>query len=176
MGADAAPRNMLFEEVQYLVEETAWGTWRRFLYENGQRFAEYKSHASFGTLPLVHYTYGKCPETGKRIVARGVIAVGRLAYGFLAIGQASMGIVAVGQLAIGLAFGLGQAATGAVCIGQLALGILFGLGQFCTGHVAIGQFAAGKYVLAQLGFGEHVFDVRGADPVARQMFSKLLGG
>ena len=49
--------------------------------------------ANMGDLPLVHYTYGKCPETGKRIVAHGVIAVGRLAWGIIAIGQASLGVV-----------------------------------------------------------------------------------
>jgi hypothetical protein len=167
---------MLFENVEYLVEETDWGTWRRFLYENGSRFAEFKSHVVLGDLPLVHYTYGKCPETGKRIVAHGVIAIGRMAWGMVAIGQASLGIVAIGQLAIGIALGLGQAATGAFCIGQLALGLLFGLGQFTTGQVAIGQFAFGKYVLAQFGAGEHVMDMRGADAIARQFFAPLVGG
>src|SRR6476659_10023219 len=124
MSTVSAPRNMLFDQVEYAIEETEWGTWRRFLYENGSRFAEYKSHLAFGDLPLVHYTYGKCPETGKRIIAHGVIAVGRLAWGMIAIGHASLGIIAIGQLAIGIAFGLGQAATGAYCIGQLAVGVL----------------------------------------------------
>ncbi len=170
------PRNMMFEPVDYFIEQTDWGVWRRFVYENGQRFAEFTSHARCGELPLVHYTYGKCPETGKRIVAHGVIAIGRLAWGIIAIGQASLGVIAVGQLAIGLAFGLGQAATGAVCVGQLALGAIFGLGQFTTGQVAIGQFAFGRFVLAQFGLGQHVIDMRGADATAKQFFAPLLGG
>jgi hypothetical protein len=167
---------MMFEQIDYFYEETAWGTWRRFLYENGERFAEYRSHLAIGDLPLVHYTYGKCPETGKRIIAHGVFAVGRMAWGIVAIGQASLGVVAIGQLAIGIAFGLGQAATGAFCFGQLALGLIFGLGQFTTGQVAIGQFAFGKYVLAQFGLGEHVIDMRQNDALARQAFGPLLGG
>jgi len=165
---------MLFEPVEYLVEETGFGTWRRFLDDKGNRFAEFKSHATWAGLPLVHYTYGKCPETGRRIVARGVIAVGRLAWGIIAVGHASFGLIAIGQLAIGVAFGLGQAASGVVCIGQLAIGALFGLGQFATGYVVIGQFALGSYVLAQLGLGEHVIDMRAADPVAKQFFQPLL--
>jgi hypothetical protein len=60
----------------------------------------------------LHYTRGKCPETGKRVVAKGVVAVGRLA----------MGIFAIGQAAIGLMFGLGQIATGEIAIGQIAYG------------------------------------------------------
>jgi hypothetical protein len=77
----AAPRNLLLEEIQFLVQETPNGVWRRFVYPNGQRFAEFKSHLAWGNMPLVHYTYGVCPETGKRITARGVIAVGRFARG-----------------------------------------------------------------------------------------------
>lgn len=166
--------NLLLGDIQYKFEETHLGTWRRFMYPNGQVFSEYVSHASLFGLPLVHYTHGRCPETGKRIVAKGVIAVGRLAVGLVAIGQASMGLVAVGQLAIGLLFGLGQAATGVICVGQLALGLLFGLGQFTTGYVAIGQFAFGQYVLAQLGEGLHIWDVRGIDAAAEDFFAPLM--
>ena len=49
----------------------------------------------------MHYTRGKCPETGRRIIAKGVIAVGRLATGIVAIGHASFGLIAIGQLAYG---------------------------------------------------------------------------
>src|SRR5262245_9525690 len=112
----AAPVNLLLQDIQYQVEQTAWGTWRRFVYPTGMRFAEFTSHRAWGSLPLVHYTYGRCPETGKRITARGVIAVGRFARGILAFGQVSVGVIAFGQLAVGLLFGFGQAATGAVCI------------------------------------------------------------
>lgn len=172
---DTTPANLLFQEIQYLVEETYWGTWRRFVYTDGTRFAEFKSHRVWLGLPLVHYTDGKCPETGKRIVASGIIAVGRLAKGVVAIGQASMGLVAIGQLAIGLVLGLGQAATGAVCLGQIALGMFMGVGQFAAGRIAIGQMGIGTYVLAQLGIGDHVVDSRAIDPVAKAFFLRLIG-
>jgi hypothetical protein len=171
----APARNLLLEEIQYLVEETPHGVWRRFLYPSGARFAEFKSHLAFGTLPLVHYTYGKCPETGKRITARGVFAVGRFARGMIAVGQVSMGLVAIGQLSLGLIFCLSQAAFGGICIGQLAAGLLFGFGQFATGYIAVGQFAFGTYALAQLGWGTHVVDMKWVDPVAKDFFLKLIG-
>jgi hypothetical protein len=166
--------NQLFQKIEYKYDETPRGVWRRFLYPNGQLFEEFVSHARVGELPLLHYTYGKCPETGKRIVARGVVAIGRLAVGVVAIGHASLGLIAIGQLAVGFLFGLGQAATGMVALGQLAVAGIFGLGQLATGFVAIGQFGFGRYVLAQLGQGTHVWDMRGASPVAQQFFRAWL--
>jgi hypothetical protein len=171
----APARNLLLEKVQYQVVETPHGVWRRFLYPTGARFAEFKSHLSFGTLPLVHYTYGICPKTGKRITARGVIAVGRFARGMIAIGQVSMGLIAIGQLSLGLILCISQAAFGAICIGQLAASLLFGVGQVATGQVAIGQFAFGAYVLAQMGWGQHVIDMKFVDPVAKDFFLRLIG-
>jgi hypothetical protein len=171
----AAPRNLLLEQIDYLVEETAWGRWRRFVYSDGNRFAEFTSHRTWAGLPLVHYTYGKCPETGKRVVARGVIAVGRIARGFIAVGQVAIGLVAFGQLSVGLALGIGQATIGCIAIGQGALGMLFAAGQIAAAYVAIGQIAAGTYVLAQIGWGDHVVDMRTVDPIAKDFFLKLIG-
>src|SRR4030067_98430 len=137
-------KNLLLENVDYKIESTRFGVWRRFLYPTGAYFAEFKSHATFWGLPLLHYTHGKCPETGKRIIAKGVLAVGRLAMGVLAIGHASFGLIAIGQLGLGLLLGLGQGATGLYAIGQVAGGLLFGLGQIATGEIAIGQIGLGN--------------------------------
>jgi hypothetical protein len=169
------PQNLLLTEIPYAVEETARGVWRRFVYPDGNRFAEFKSHKKWGTLPVVHYTYGKCPETGKRITARGVIAVGRFAHGIIAIGQVSLGVIAIGQLSLGVLFCAAQASFGGIAIGQLAVGLLFGAGQFATGQVAIGQIAFGSYVLAQVGWGNHVIDIHGVDPLAKDFFQRLIG-
>jgi hypothetical protein len=168
-----ATKNLLLEEVVYKTEETSLGAWRRFAYPDGDLFEEFKSHGTFMGWPLIHYTRGKCPETGKRIVAKGIIAIGRLAIGVLAIGHAAAGLLSIGQLAVGLIFGLGQAATGLYAIGQLALAYTFGIGQFATGFTAIGQFALGEYVLAQLGFGEFVWDMKHAAPEAKEYFKSL---
>jgi hypothetical protein len=167
-------KNLLMERVDYKVDETGFGVWRRFLYPSGQLFEEFVSHSQVAGLPLVHYTRGVCPETGKRVVATGVFAFGRVAVGVVAFGQAAFGAVAIGQLAVGLLFGLGQASTGVLAVGQLALGLALGLGQFTTGYVAVGQFGFGRYVLAQLGRGQHVWDTQAVDPVARRFFQGLL--
>ncbi len=167
-------KNMLLEKVDYKFDRTYFGTWRRYVYETGARFAEFKSHDGIPGLPFIHYTAGICPETGKRVVAKGVIAVGRKAVGVIAIGQAAAGLLALGQLAVG-AIALGQAAFGVAAIGQLAIAMLFGLGQVATGYVAIGQFALGYYTLAQFGFGEHVWSTRGADPEAVEFFRSFFG-
>jgi hypothetical protein len=166
--------NILLGKIEYKIEETALGVWRRYLYPGGALFEEFVSHQSLGGLPLLHYTAGKCPETGRRIVARGVVAIGRLAVGMVAIGQASMGVIAIGQLGLGVLFGLGQATSGLLALGQLALGGIVGLGQLATGLVAVGQLALGKYVLAQIGVGQFVWDMHGASPIAEQFFRSLM--
>jgi len=120
--------NLLLEEIQYKIEETRLGTWKRYLYPTGARFAEFTTHAAFFGLPLLHFTFGICPETGKRKIARGVIAIGRLSMGILALGQASMGVIALGQLGIGV-LALAQGAFGMLVIGQLAVGIRFASGS-----------------------------------------------
>jgi hypothetical protein len=162
------------EKVEYKIESTNFGVWCRFVYPNGAYFAEFESHVTFMGLPLFHYTRGKCPETGRRIIAKGVIAVRRLATGIVAIGHASFGLIAIGQLGLGLLFGLSQGSTGLYAVGQVAVGLLLGLGQIATGLIAIGQLAYGKYVLAQLGYGDYVWSMKRADPEAVKFFKTLL--
>jgi hypothetical protein len=166
--------NLLLEPVEYQFEETRRGVWRRFLYPNGQLFEEFTSDRRLLGLPLVHFTRGKSPETGKRVTARGFIAVGRFAVGVIGIGQVSAGLLAIGQVAFGLLLALGQASVGLFALGQLAVATVFAVGQVATAYVAIGQFGLGQYVLAQFGFGAHVWDTRGESPIARQFFESLL--
>ncbi len=166
-------KNMLLEKVEYQVEETPRGSWRRFVYPDGRYFAEFRSNTQVFGMPLVHYTRGICPETGRRVVARGFLAVGRLALGVIAIGQASAGVVGIGQVSIGIILCLAQAGGALFAAGQVALGVLYGLGQFATGDTAIGQLAVGRYVLAQLGIGQHVWTPTRVDPVAVEYFTNL---
>jgi hypothetical protein len=168
-------RNLLLDEpVQYKVEETPFGVWRRFASEHLGYFEEFVSHHQLFGLPLLHYTRGRCPETGTSLWAFGIVAIGRRSVGVVAIGQLSGGLVAIGQLAIGVMFGFGQATTGVIAIGQAAMGVAFGLGQIATGFVAMGQGAAGVYVLAMKGIGRYVWDMSGCSPVARQFFESLI--
>jgi hypothetical protein len=166
-------RNLLFEPVDYKFEDSSFGTWRRFLHPNGNYYAEFRTHAEILGLPLIHITLGKSPETGRRVVAKGVIAIGRFAVGVVGIGQISAGLIAFGQLGLGVLWGMGQGTTGVIAVGQFALAALFGLGQISTGFVAIGQFAVGHYVLAQKGFGTYVWDMMQTSPDAHRFFAGL---
>jgi hypothetical protein len=165
--------NVLLEEIEYKVDQTSFGTWRRYGYITGTSYHEFTSHTKILGLPLVHYTWGRNPETGRRKCAKGIIAVGRFACGVIAIGNVCFGLVAVGQLAIGIILGLGQLATGVWAVGQIAVGLVFGLGQFATGYVAIGQFAFGKYVLAQIGSGKFIWSMKRVDLQAIEFFRSL---
>ncbi len=82
--------NLLLEHIDYKIQETSFGVWRSYMYPSGQLFQEFTTHARVLGLPLIHYTYGRSPKTGRRVVAKGIVAVGRFAVGVLAIGHASM--------------------------------------------------------------------------------------
>ena len=122
---------------------------------------EYKSNAEILGFPILHVAIGRDKDTGRLLVARGIIA----------IGQFGIGLITIAQFGIGLLFGFGQFVGGIFAVGQLAVGLSFGLGQFATGMTAIGQFAFGEYVLAQIGFGEHVWSTKIRDPEAVEYFT-----
>ena len=166
--------NLLNQEPDYVFSSNKLGTTRKYLYESGMLFREFKSHLKVGNLPLIHIVTGINPQTGKRLWARGIIAIGKkaagviaigqAAFGFISIGQASFGVISIGQLAIGLLAGLGQ----------LSIATLFSAGQMAIGFVAIGQFAAGFYVLGQFGIGKFILTPRHQDWQAVCFFKTLL--
>lgn|GEM_PF-233938 len=172
-GSYGSPPEGAPPSVDVRVEETALGTWRRYDYPSGARFAEFRSNAEVLGYPLLHYTSGIDPATRRRVVARGVVAVGRKAIGFLALGQVAMGVIAVGQGAAGVAV-LGQAAGGVWSIGQLSLGCLFAAGQVAIGSTAIGQLALGRMAMGQIAVGAHSWMPGHADPVAVAFFKTML--
>jgi len=155
--------------IAYQMEKTPLGSWRRYIHPDGSRFAEYRSRHSLFGLPLMHYCQGICPETGSREVARGVVAVGRLAVGVVAVGQLSLGLIGIGQFSLGLLIGIGQLALGPLAAGQVAIGLV-ALGQLAVGVVAVGQYGVGHYVLAQMGSGEYLWSQHHADPGAQRFF------
>ncbi|MBN1845196.1 MAG: hypothetical protein JW810_05900 [Sedimentisphaerales bacterium] len=165
--------NLLLQDVEFKVAPTRWGLWREYLYESGQSYREFRSYATIAGMPLLHYTRGRNPATGRTETARGFLAVGRKALGVVAVGQLAIGVVAIGQLALGMLLGLGQAALGAVAVGQLAAALGFALGQFAAGYVAIGQLALGHYVLAQMATGACVWTSRVVSPEAAEFFRSL---
>ncbi len=167
-----AAGSLVLTEVRCKVVTTRFGTWKRYLYPSGAAYAEYTSRRTLFGLPLVHYTAGRSPETGRRKVAKGIVAVGRFAVGVIPVGQLSVGLVPIGQAAIG-AVALGQAALGIAAAGQVGVGLLFGAGQVAAGYVAVGQCAVGEFVLAQAGAGTHVWSDAAADPEAVRFFRLL---
>jgi len=121
---------------------------------------EWKTRARIFGLPLVHIALGINRETGKLYVAKGVVAIGF--FGF--------GLISIAWFGIGLVLAIGQFAAGTIAIAQFAFGIYFGLGQFGTGAIAIGQFALGDHVLAQIGYGTHVWSSITKDLQALEFF------
>lgn len=166
--------NLLNQQPDYVFSSNKLGVTRKYLYESGMLFREFKSHLKVGDLPLVHIITGPDPQTGKRPWAKGIIAIGKkaigiiaigqVAVGFISTGQASFGIVSIGQLAIGLLIGLGQ----------LSIAALFAAGQLAIGFAAIGQFAAGFYVLGQFAIGTFIVTARQQDWQAVCFFKTLL--
>ncbi len=131
---------------------------RRFM-----RGYEWKSKAEIFGWPLIHIAVGRNKETGRLLVAKGIIA----------IGQFGIGVITIAQFGIGLLFGLGQFVAGIFAVGHFALGIYFGLGQFATGITAIGQFGFGRYVRASIGYGRYVWSSRIQDIEAVDYFTEL---
>lgn len=125
---------------------------------------QWRTEAEILGWPLIHVAVGRDRQTGKLLVAKGIIA----------IGQFAIGLITIAQFGIGLLFAFGQFTGGWIAIGQAAIGIYFGLGQLATGMTAIGQFAIGKYVLAQLGYGKYVWSTKLKDPEAMEHFTNIL--
>ena len=165
--------NLQNRDIDYKVTETVRGITRSYVYENGQSFREFKSHLEFMGMPFVHITIGKCPETGRRIIAKGFIAIGRFSVGIISIGHVAAGFFAVGQAALGFFF-LAQGGIGLGGIGQIAITALLGIGQLATGYIAIGQLAIGYYVLGQAGFGTFLWTLKTQDPEALEVFRSVI--
>ncbi|NOY82070.1 MAG: hypothetical protein GXP31_13825 [Kiritimatiellaeota bacterium] len=172
-GQSGQPGNLLLSEPEYKVTRTRFGARREYLYPDGRLFSEFRSRARLGPWPLVHITRGRCPSTGRRITARGVIAVGRIAAGGVAFGQVAVGLVAFGQLSFGLV-AVGQAAFAAgFALGQLGVAPAT-VAQFGVGVLVVAQLGFGRYVLAQRGFGQFVYSVKRHDREVAELVRGLL--
>jgi hypothetical protein len=135
---------------------------------------DYSSSFTFLGLPLVSIATGIDPETGRKRVAKGVIAIGDLAVGFVAIGGAAFGGIALGGAAVGF-IGIGGAAVGILlALGGAAFGGV-ALGGTAVGLVAIGGGAVGYYALGGWAFGEWALGGNVRDAEAVEFFRKWLG-
>jgi len=154
---------------------------------------EYRSKTEIWGLPLVHVATGIDPRTGKQRVARGIIAVGGMAFGLIAIGGVAVGGLALGGSAFGgMALGglsvggiaLGGFAAGMFTFGGCSLGLLVALGGLALGFglawgggaigsIALGGLAIGGYAQGGLALGIHVVSEQNRDPTAVRFFTSL---
>jgi hypothetical protein len=164
----------------------------------GSRGADWKSRSRLFGYPIVHVAYGIDPVTGRRRVAKGVIAIGDVAVGGFALGGIAAGLFAVGGCAFGLtalggasiglllaiggaALGgsaLGGGAIGGVALGGAAIGVI-AIGGGALGYVAIGGGAAGRYVNEGRGWNDPSFATSGwgealLDPLAPSVLTVFM--
>jgi tRNA A-37 threonylcarbamoyl transferase component Bud32 len=129
---------------------------------------EYKSKATLFGWPLVHICFGIDPQTGRKRVAKGVIAIGDAAIGVFASGGLAMGGVTFGGMSVGL-ISIGGLAAGLLAIGGLAFGG-FAWGGCGIGVIAMGGMAVGYYAFGGKVFGVHTLSGQGRDPIATAFF------
>jgi hypothetical protein len=125
---------------------------------------EYRSETTLFGLPLVHIASGFDPETGRKRIAKGIIAIGDMAVGVLAIGGGAFGGLAIGGGAIGL-----------IALGGGAIGLLLALGGGAIGGVAVGGGAFGYYAFGGGAFGAHPLGGNAQDPEAMRFFAEWFG-
>ena len=133
---------------------------------------EYKSKGTCFGLPWLHICSGIDPSTGKRRVAKGVVAIGDIAKGVFAFGGAAYGMVAFGGLAVG-GFACAGCALGLLSFGGLALALVAAYGGFAIAPIALGGMAVGYYAFGGAAFGAHAAGGNASDPQARNFFSWL---
>ncbi len=88
---------------------------------------EFRSKEEINDWPLIHINIGTNPETGRPQVAKGVVAIGNIAFGVVSIGAAAFGVVTLAGFGLGVV-SLAGIAIGIVALGAVALGYEFALG------------------------------------------------
>jgi tRNA A-37 threonylcarbamoyl transferase component Bud32 len=152
-------------EVETIVGRLPPGVLRRFGYE-------YRSKATIFGWPLVHIATGMDPMTGRKRIAKGIIAMGDVAIGGLAfggcafggfaLGGLSLGLISFGGMAIGLLVAFGGGAMGGLAVGGGALGV-----------IAVGGGAVGYYATGGGAYGVHPLGANAQDPAAKEFFASF---
>lgn len=160
--------------VDWKVTRTDFWEIRSALDPAGGSFVEFTSRIAVAEWPLIHMTFGRHPETGRLKPAKGIIALGRVAFGVFPVGQLAVGIFPVGQAAFGLVLAIGQAALALSAVGQLAVAYHLAVGQIAVAKTAVGQLAFGEYCVAQVAVGEHIYTQKVKDPEALRRLRQVL--
>jgi len=135
---------------------------------------EYRSRTVIGGLPLWHVAWGMDMRTGKKRVARGIIAIGDVAHGAFAFGGMAYGGFAFGGVAMGVV-AVGGVGVGLISFSGLALALLFAYGGFAISGIAVGGFALGYYANGGAAFGMYPLGANIQSPEAREFFRGWLG-
>jgi tRNA A-37 threonylcarbamoyl transferase component Bud32 len=152
-------------EVESIIGKLPPDVLRRFGYE-------YRSKATLFGWPLVHIATGIDPMTGRKRIAKGIIAIGDVAIGGLALGGCAFGVIPVGGVAIGL-FSIGGVAIGLlVAFGGAAIGGL-AVGGAALGVIAVGGAAVGYYATGGEAYGVHPLCANMQDPAAIEFFESF---
>jgi len=135
---------------------------------------EYRSETVIGGLPLLHIAWGMDMATGKKRVARGIIAIGDMAHGAFAFGGIARGGFAFGGVALGVV-AVGGVGIGLISFSGLAIALLFAYGGFAISGIAVGGFALGYYANGGAAFGVYPLGANIQSPEAREFFRGWLG-
>lgn len=135
---------------------------------------DYQSRRRVFGWPLLHVTRGVDPATGRRRVARGVIAVGDRACGVVAFGGIATGVFAFGAVGIGV-FAFGGFALGLCAYAGFGLAALLAFAGGAVAPVAIGGVAIGWFACGGAAWGEFVSSPMRQDPQALALFEPWVG-
>lgn len=109
---------------------------------------EYCSNQEINGWPLIHINLGTHPETGRPLVAKGVVAIGNIAVGIVSIGAAAFGVVTLAGIGLGIV-SLAGIAIGIVALGAIALGYEVSLGAIVlSSKFSLSVIALDAYTLA----------------------------
>jgi len=108
---------------------------------------EYSSKTKLFGWPMLHIATGFDTVTGRKRVAKGIIAFGDVA----------VGVVACGGVALG-GFTFGGVGIGVVAFAGVALGLLLALGGFAIGGIAFGGAAVGLIAMGGEMVGYCTYD------------------
>lgn len=116
---------------------------------------EYKSSIQLFGLPLIHIAKGFDPVTGRKKIAKGIIAMGDIAVGGFAMGGLAFGLITLGGISISLLASLGGLAISAfMSCGGLSVGTI------AIGGLAMGYYGIGGCVVALNGCGGAFYSIK----------------
>jgi tRNA A-37 threonylcarbamoyl transferase component Bud32 len=135
---------------------------------------EFRSKATLFGLPLVHIATGTDPVTGRRRVAKGIVAFGDIAKGVIAFGGIAMGGLTFGGITMGVV-PIGGLGFGLFPFAGMAVGLVLGYGGVVVAPIAIGGLAVGWYAVGGTALAVHALGSHARDPVAKEFFKHWSG-